>query len=195
MPRNIANVITGCRILLAPVLLLLAWLGKEQLFLACLIVSLLSDIIDGQIARRFGLASELGSRLDSWADLLTYAAVPVATAWLRPDLVTSEKVAFIAAVTSYALPVVVGFMKFRQLTSYHSFGARVSAYLLGAAVVVLFAHGPHWPFRMAVCVLVLAELEEIAITFVLPEPRSGVRSLGKALEIRRQLLSPTGSVG
>jgi CDP-diacylglycerol--glycerol-3-phosphate 3-phosphatidyltransferase len=61
----------------------------------------------------------------------------------------------------------------------------VSAYLLGTAAVVLFAHGPHWPFRVAVVVLMVAELEEIAITLVLPEPRSGVRSLGKALEIRR----------
>ncbi len=189
MPLNIANVITGCRIALAPVLLFLAWQGREHLFLACLIVSLVSDIVDGQIARRFGYASELGSRLDSWADLLTFAAVPIATVWLRPDLVTSEKIAFVAAVASYVIPIAVGFAKFRQLTSYHSLMARVSAYLLGAAVVVLFAHGPHWPFRGAVCVLIIAELEEIAITVALPEPRSGVRSLGKALEIRRQLQS------
>lgn len=187
MSLNPANVITGCRIALAPVLLLLAWQGREHLFLACLIVSLVSDIVDGQIARRFGLATEFGSRLDSWADFLTFTALPIATVWLRPDLVTSERFAFFAAVTSYVLPVAVGFAKFRQLTSYHSLMARVSAYLLGAAVVVLFAHGPHWPFRVAVCVLIVAELEEIAITLVLPAPRSGVRSLGKALQISRKL--------
>ena len=187
MSLNPANVITGCRIALAPVLLLLAWQGREHLFLACLIVSLVSDIVDGQIARRFGLATEFGSRLDSWADFLTFTALPIATVWLRPDLVTSERFAFFAAVTSYVLPVAVGFAKFRQLTSYHSLMARVSAYLLGAAVVVLFAHGPHWPFRVAVCVLIVSELEEIAITLVLPAPRSGVRSLGKALQISRKL--------
>jgi phosphatidylglycerophosphate synthase len=187
---NFANLITGCRIALAPVLLLLAWYGHERAFLVCLIVSLATDIIDGQIARRFHLTSELGTRLDSWADLLTYAAVPVATWWLRPDIVATEKVVFFAAVASYALPVAIGFGKFRKLTTYHTLLARVSAYLLGIAVIIMFARGPIFPLRIAVGVLVLAELEEIAITLVLPEPRSNVRFLGRALDIRRTLAGP-----
>jgi phosphatidylglycerophosphate synthase len=187
VPLNIANLITACRIALAPVLLLLAWNRLEHLFLACLVVALVSDIVDGQLARRLHLTSELGARLDSWADLLTYASVPLATYWLRPDLVSTLKVAFTAAVASYAIPVIIGFLKFRSLTSYHTFMARVSAYLLGAAVIVLFSHGPTLPFRIAVCVLVLAELEEIAITLALPVARANVRSLRSALEIRHSV--------
>ncbi len=182
---NLPNLITLCRIALAPVMLLLAWRGREHPFLACLVVSLASDIVDGQIARRMNLASELGSRLDSWADMLTYASVPLAAWWLRPDLVASERGAFFTAIASYALPVLVGFIRFGRLTSYHTLMARVSAYMVGASVVVLFAHGPTLPFRIAVGVLVAAELEEIAITITLPEARSNVRSLGRAVEIRR----------
>jgi CDP-diacylglycerol--glycerol-3-phosphate 3-phosphatidyltransferase len=184
---NAANLITICRIGLAPVLLVLAWHGEEHAFLACLILSLLSDIIDGQIARRFHLTSELGTRLDSWADFLTYASVPFATYWMRPDLVSSEKIAFIATIASYALPVAVGIAKFRCLTSYHTLMARISAYLLGASVVVLFAHGPRLPFRIAVCVLVCAEIEEICITLILPKPKSNVRSYKRAMEIRHSI--------
>jgi cardiolipin synthase len=187
VPLNIANLVTACRIALAPILLLLAWNGLEHLFLACLTVALVSDIVDGQIARRLNLASELGARLDSWADLLTFLAVPLATWWLRPDLVSNLRIAFTAAVGSYAIPVIIGFLKFRSLTNYHTLMARISANLLGAAVIVLFAHGPTLPFRVAVCVLVLAELEEIAITLMLPAPRANVRSLRMALEIRQTM--------
>jgi phosphatidylglycerophosphate synthase len=187
VPLNIANLVTACRIALAPILLLLAWNGMEHLFLVCLVVALVSDIVDGQLARRLNLASELGARLDSWADLLTYCSVPLATYWLRPDLVSTLRVPFVAAVVSYAIPVIIGFLRFRSLTSYHTLMARISAYLLGAAVIVLFAHGPTLPFRIAVCVLVLAELEEIAITLVLPAARANVRSLRKALEIRHTM--------
>jgi phosphatidylglycerophosphate synthase len=190
MPFNIANLITACRIALAPVLLLLAWRHQEHLFLACFIVSLVSDIVDGQIARRFNLTSDLGTRLDSWADLLTYASVPVATWLMRPDLVATEKIAFFVAVGSYVLPVAIGMVKFRRLTTYHTLMARISAYLIGASAVVLFAHGPTLPFRLAVCVLVLAEIEEIGITLVLPEPRSNVRSLQRAIGLRRAILGP-----
>jgi CDP-diacylglycerol--glycerol-3-phosphate 3-phosphatidyltransferase len=182
---NPANLITAGRIALAPVLLLLAWQGRDRLFLACLVVSLVSDIVDGQIARRFNLASDLGARLDSWADLLTYTAVPIALWWLHPEVVRDEKITFCTAIASYALPVAIGFAKFKRLTAYHTLMARISAYLLGAAVIVLFAHGPVFPLRIAVGVLVLAEIEEIGITLILPEPRSNVRSIWKALAIRR----------
>jgi CDP-diacylglycerol---glycerol-3-phosphate 3-phosphatidyltransferase len=187
---NIANLITGCRIALAPVLLLLAWHGREHLFLICFIVSLVSDVVDGQLARRLNLVSEFGARLDSWADLFTYIAVPIGACWLRPDLVTTEKVAFVALVVSYGLPVVVGFAKFRRLTSYHTLMARISACLVGASAVILFAHGPAFPFRIAVCVLVVAELEEICITMILPEPRANVRSLAAAIELKKHRLFP-----
>jgi cardiolipin synthase len=187
MPRrfNLANLITGCRIALAPVLLFLAWDHREHAFLACLVVSLVSDIVDGQIARRLHLTSELGTRLDSWADLLTFASVPVALWWLRPDLVASERVAFLVTVGCYLVPILVGFLKFRRLTSYHTLMARISAYLMGLAVVVLFARGPTWILHVAVCVLLVAEVEEICITIALPELRSNVWSLRRVLRAGR----------
>ena len=190
MPLNPANLITAGRILLAPVLLLLAWFGQDRAFTVCLVISLVSDIVDGQVARRFHFASELGTRLDSWADFLTYASVPLAMWWLRPDVVSSERVVFGLALASYAVPIALGFVKFRRLTTYHTFLARLSAYLLGAAVVVMFLHGPLLLLRGAVAVLVLAELEEIAITLLLPEPHSNVRHLGRALELRRRRPAP-----
>ena len=190
MTVNVANLVTACRIALAPVLLGLAWRGQERLFLACLVVSLASDVIDGQIARRFNLASDLGTRLDSWADLLTYASVPVATWWLRPDVVSNEKTLVFTVVACYAVPLAVGFLKFGRLTTYHTTMAKVSAWLLGMAVIVMFARGPLLPLRIAVGVLVLAELEEICITLVLPEPRPNVPHLGKALGFRRTTKGP-----
>ena len=50
----------------------------------------------------------------------------------------------------------------------------------------MLAHGPARPLRIAVAVLVPAELEEICITLVLPRPRANVRSNAKAVEIRRE---------
>jgi phosphatidylglycerophosphate synthase len=181
MPLNPANVITIGRIGLVPVMLLLAWLGHDRAFLGCLIAALLLDIADGQIARRFNLATPLGAKLDSWADFATYCSVPFAAYWLLPGVVATQKPAVYLTIASYLLPVAIGFIKFRSLTSYHTFLARVSAYLMGLAAVVLFAHGPVLLFQIAVGILVLAELEEIAITLVLPNARSNVTSLPHVL--------------
>jgi phosphatidylglycerophosphate synthase len=181
MVSNPANLITLSRIALVPVMLLLAWSGHDHAFLACLIAAFLSDIADGQIARRFNLATPLGAKLDSWADFLTFCSVPFAAYWLLPEVIATQKPAFLLTLVGYLLPIAIGFIKFRGLTSYHTLLARISAYLMGFAAVLLFAHGPPLLFQIAVAVLLIAGLEEIAITLVLPEPQSNVTSLSRVL--------------
>jgi len=190
---NVPNLLSGARIVLAPVLLLLAWWGAGRAFLACLCVSLLTDIVDGKLARRFGQTSELGARLDSWGDFATYMSVPFCAVWLRPDFVRAEWPFFAAVVASYTVPVAVGFLKYRRLTSYHTRAATLAAYLVGGATIVIFARGPAWPFRLAAAVLVCAELEEMAITAVLPAWHANVPTLRRALAIRRGAHAPTTS--
>lgn len=187
MKFNVANLITGSRLGFVPVLLVLAWLGREQAFLICLTVSLVTDIVDGKIARWLKQTSEFGTRLDSWADFATYMLLPLCAYWLRPDFLAGEWVACGVVVACFTVPIVIGFAKFRQLTSYHTKMATVAAYCIGAATIVMFAHGPIWPFRLATAVLVLAELEEIAITFTLPKAHSNVASIRHARALRAQM--------
>lgn len=187
MRPNLPNIITSCRIALAPVLVLVAWLGREHLFLVILICALVSDIVDGQIARRCNLATPLGAKLDSWADFLTSLTLPFGIYWLRPELIPSLWPAMLLAVVSYLLPIGIGFAKFRALTSYHTFLARVAAYVIGASTIVVFARGPVLPFQLSVVFLTLSGLEEIAITLILPRPLSNVGSFRKARELKRTL--------
>jgi CDP-diacylglycerol--glycerol-3-phosphate 3-phosphatidyltransferase len=181
-----ANMVTLSRLLLAPVLLLLAYLGLPHVFAAILTISLVTDIVDGKLARWLGQASRWGARLDSWADFATYASVPLCAYWLRPELLHSEALTFWAIVLAFAVPVIYGFIKYGTLTSYHTRGAVIAAYCVGGATILLFTLGSTWPLRIAAAVLVVAELEEIAITTVLPRPVTMVRSLSVALQIRRE---------
>jgi hypothetical protein len=84
---NTPNLISAFRAACAPVLLVLAWNGATGAFLALFGVALLSDVVDGALARRFGLESDLGARLDQWADFAAWLAFPVGAWWLWPDLV------------------------------------------------------------------------------------------------------------
>ncbi len=182
---NVPNLLSALRLLAAPFLLLLAWRGLAPAFLACFAASLLSDVADGMLARGLHQRTELGAKLDSWGDLATYAVLPFAVWWLWPDLIRQEARFVTAVVVSYVVPTVVGLIKFRRLTSYHTRGAKLSALLMGPALLLLFGWGFPWVFRLAALVLALAELEEIAITVVLPEWRADVPSLRSALRITR----------
>jgi len=74
---TVPNLLTVIRILLIPVF---AWLfndGKYIWALVVLLLSGLSDTLDGKIARRFNQVSELGKNLDPVADKLTQIVIAV----------------------------------------------------------------------------------------------------------------------
>ncbi len=183
IPVNIPNVLSGLRLAAIPVLLLLAWNGARTAFLALYVCALLTDTLDGYLARRLGQESDLGARLDSWCDFSLYMATPICAWLLWPELILREAPYVAAVVGSFTLPVLAGFVRYRRLTSYHTWGAKLSAVLMGVGTLLLFAGGPAWPFRVSTLILVITQLEEIAITVVLREWRSNVPSLWHALRL------------
>jgi CDP-diacylglycerol--glycerol-3-phosphate 3-phosphatidyltransferase len=91
--------------------------------------------------------------------------------------VRRESSFFLTVLACCVLPPLVAFGKFHGVTSYHTWGVKLAALVVGGSAMVLFAGGPAWLFHLAVPVSVLAALEEIAITLVLREPQANVRSL------------------
>jgi len=182
---TIPNALSALRLVLAPVLIWLAWTGQHTAFLVTLSVSLLSDLSDGWFARRFDQATHLGTLLDSYGDFATYMTVPLCAWWLWPDLIRREAWYAAAIVAAYVFPIVLGYLKYGRLTAYHTYGAKLSAVVVGASAMALFAGGPPLPFRIATWILVVAELEEIAITTILPEWRANVPSVLHARRVLR----------
>ena len=185
--HRIPNLLSSFRLVGAPLLLLLAWSGAGGAFLALLVASLLSDAIDGWLARRLALTSPLGARLDSWGDLATWAVLPVGVAWLWPERIAAELATVLAVAVAYTLPIALGLFRFGRLTSYHTWGAKASAVAMAVALVLLLAGGPSWPFHAAAVLLVAEALEEVAITCVLPRWTSDVPSFWHARRIAAQV--------
>ncbi|MBE0540004.1 MAG: CDP-alcohol phosphatidyltransferase family protein [Verrucomicrobia bacterium] len=182
---TLPNLLSGVRLLLVPVLLWLAWIGHARIFFGCLIVSILTDAFDGLLARRLHQITELGAKLDSWADFATWCSLPLCGWWLRPQILRDEAVFLCAGLSLYFIAVLVGFLKFKRLTNYHTWGGKLSAIAVAAAVIVFFAGGPGWPFRIAMPIVMLASLEEIVITLILPARRANIPSVWHALRIRK----------
>lgn len=86
---NIPNTLSVFRLLLIPVFLLVFFLTPEQSWIAGLIivVSGLTDVADGIIARKFNMVTQLGKILDPVADKLTQAAVCIALCIRHKELI------------------------------------------------------------------------------------------------------------
>ena len=77
---TIPNFMSFFRIVLLPFIIWTYWKGSYDVAVGLLIVSAVTDILDGVIARRFNMVSDLGKMLDPLCDKLTQAALLVCLA-------------------------------------------------------------------------------------------------------------------
>ena len=68
---TIPNILSFCRVLLVPFIMWAYFTGRHYLCAAIVVVSFLTDVADGIIARKFNMVSALGKALDPIADKLT----------------------------------------------------------------------------------------------------------------------------
>lgn len=80
---NVPNTITILRITLVPLLAYLLLHGDYRAAIWVLLGAGLSDALDGVIARRFNLLTDLGAVLDPLADKVLIIASVLALAWVR----------------------------------------------------------------------------------------------------------------
>lgn len=177
---NLPNLISLLRLLATPVMLWFAWHGLHDAFLLLMLAAWLTDALDGWLARRLKQCTTLGARLDSWGDLAFYTALSLGAWWLWPERLHAEGIAIVLIVASYLLPAIIGFLKFRQLPSYHTRAVKVAAVVTAVGVIGLLLFDIAWPLRIAAAVCVYAAVEEIAITFRLRVLRPNIRSYWQA---------------
>jgi len=174
---TVPDKITIFRMSLAPVLLLLAWFHADQIFIVILALAYVTDAIDGPIARRFRQQSEIGPRLDTWADVCIYLCVPLCAWWLWPELFMREMLYFTLIIASIIFPLSAGLIKFRSTTAYHTWLAEIAAVFTTVSSLLLFTGITPWPFRVSSVLCLISGIEEMLVTLLLERPAANVRSL------------------
>lgn len=189
---TVPNILSFYRLVAAVPLAVLVVTGDQPLFALLFLVSLISDILDGLIARLFHLQTPFGARLDSWAD--------TATSWVGLAGVLRFAWPAIAAHLSWLLSFVVlaqllnlaMLMKFRRIVGLHSYSYKLAAYLQGAAALLLLWTGQWtWLCDLAIAWGLVACIEELLIVQVLEEPLTDVKGLWWVLrQARRPAATP-----
>jgi cardiolipin synthase len=180
------NLLSLIRLLMVPILISLALNGKANWFLLGLAFSVTTDVLDGYIARHFNLITELGAHLDSIGDFAIYSTITVC-AWILWPHIVKREIIFIGVIfISFTLPALIGLIKFKTITSYHTISVKIAVAFTLISYVIMFAGFSAWPFRIASFLCVYAGLEEIAISLVLKHERVDVLSFKQALKYRNR---------
>jgi CDP-diacylglycerol--glycerol-3-phosphate 3-phosphatidyltransferase len=173
----------------------LAYLGHERYFLGLAIAALLSDVLDGAIARRMGTSSETGRLLDSWADLLIALVAFAGATLLWPDTMRREAGFLALILTALVVPNAWGLLRFRRLLGYHTISAKWSGVFLAVSTLLLFTGLTPVPFRVAAFIELAVAAEYIAISLILPDWSSEMKSVWHAWRARRGAMTAHTGTG
>ncbi len=183
---NLPNLVSMIRILMAPVLIYFALTQQPDWYIGMLVFTVFTDVLDGFLARVLNQITKLGSHLDSWGDFVIYITMALCAWILWPEILQREKFYFIIIVLSFLLPAIIGYIKFHQFTSYHTWAVKLAVAVTIISYILLFTGLFDWPFRVAAVFCLYAALEEIAITFLIQQERVDVRSIWQAMKYRRE---------
>lgn len=174
---TVANILCLVRLFGSPVVAALAWFGHENAFIGLFVFLVLTDWVDGKLARWLKQRSVFGAKLDSMADVTLYVALGLAIIWLRPQLIASTWPWVASAAGSYALSVIVCAIKFRKMPSYHTRAAKIGWFATSVAALAVLFFPWHWPIVLVGVYVTLSNLEATAISFRLRTWQSDVPTL------------------
>ena len=177
------------RFLLAPIMLCLGYFYKarhRELIVALLIAGLLSDILDGIIARKQNVSSATLRRLDSQADMIFWVSAGFTSWFIWPETIRANNIAIFILFGMEGLCYIVSFLKFGKETCSHAYLSKFWGITLLAAFIDLILNG-HAGFLFYFCLVtgIISHLDRILITFVLPGWQHDVPSTYHAWLIRK----------
>jgi CDP-diacylglycerol--glycerol-3-phosphate 3-phosphatidyltransferase len=175
---TIPNFLSAYRLLSFPFLLYLCATGNEKWFANLLIINLITDVLDGFIARAFNQQTEIGARLDSIADIGSYILAVLGIFLFKWEVISPHFGFFSIFLGLYLSTLVFSLIKFGRFTSFHLYSSKIGGYLQGIFFLLLFAGYFHQVyFYLAMGWGILSFLEHLTIQIMLPALRSNLKGL------------------
>lgn len=186
--QSVPLLLTCLRGVLGPSVIACAYLWPRPVLLAgSVLVAFLSDIFDGVIARRLGVATASLRRLDSMADSIFYLCALWAVWVLHPSVIRNNALPLIVLAVLECTRYALDLWKFGREASYHMWSSKLWGIALFIAFIGVFAlDDPGILPVTAIAIGVIADAEGVLISLTLPSWRHDVPSIFHALRIRAE---------
>jgi len=177
--KHLPFALTLLRLLLGPVALACAFTNVSRwIYLPLLVTGTLSDIFDGILARRLGVATPALRRFDSVTDVIYYLFI-LGAAWILCRAVIAQNWLLLALILlSEAAVISVCYAKFGRYPATHSWLAKFYGLcLLGGLIALLVFNAGGWAIISLAIVALTANAEIIAIHLLMDQPPVDVKSV------------------
>ena len=186
---NIPILLILLRLILAPIILAIAYFigdSAKSTILVLMYLGLISDILDGIIARKQNISSAKLRRMDSQTDMIFWLSIGFATWILYPKLISDNAIMIWTILAMEVACYVISLIRFRRETCTHAFLSKLWGITLLVAFTSLigFNHAGI-PFALAIIMGLISHIDRILITLLLPKWTHDIPSAYHAYLIRK----------
>lgn len=185
IPLNIPNILSLYRLFSFPFILVIALMRYETLFTWLICINLITDVLDGLIARTFNMKTEIGARIDSIADNGTFILVFIGLYLFRWESMKPQQIEFFVFMGLFASCILLSLIKFRRFPSLHLYSWKIGGYIQGGFIFISFAF-QYYPLVFYIMLVwsIPAFLEHIIVQLLLKEMKSNAKGLYWVLKER-----------
>jgi len=183
---NIPNLLSFYRLLAIPFIIWSLFEENRTLFITLICINLITDILDGLIARTFNICTEFGARLDSLADISTFL-LSISGFWIfEKTFVIEHQFAFLTLFCFYVFPQLFSIIKFKRPTSFHLYSNKIVGYIQGIFIFTFFVFGYNqFYFYFMIIASCIGDSEVLLLVILLPKTISNAKSLITVLKRKR----------
>lgn len=158
--KHVPNILSLSRIFLSMGLFFL--LDHTNLFMPLYMLTGITDALDGLIARKFGLTSALGARLDSIGDFFYFIVLAIYLFHNYQGLLSPFLIAVLIVFAIRITAIITGIIKYRRLTMIHTFANKTSGFAVFLLPVFLWLSFD-WFVYVVLILVVTSAIEEFLI--------------------------------
>lgn len=175
---TLPNAISLYRLMMFPVILLAAYQQKESLFAVLICINLVTDILDGLLARMLNQVTKFGAALDNLADLGTYILACYGIFRFKSGALEGHYTILIIFLLMLSASNIVSWARFGKMPGLHLYSCVIAAYLQGIFFFLLFAKQLYLPlYYFSLAFGILAYCEKTVILFLIPEIQPKLKGL------------------
>ncbi len=164
--KSLPNMITSIRFILTPFLIYFSFTKNLLLFSILFYVCGISDYIDGPIARRYKLTSELGSFLDNVADEMLLLFGLLFIYLIKPTIIIDNIMAFVIFLSLYAIERLLFFGLHKGKPRLHLYSGKTFVRAFYVFLPVMFYVNTYSPLLYLILGLGAVTLIEQSIIYI-----------------------------
>lgn len=176
--HQIVTFLTTYRIIISPALLVLLF-HDHSWFKWILLSAFLTDALDGFLARRLKVTTNLGAKLDSLADDFLFVVATVAILYLYTDLIFRTLFILTCILLLFLIKMLILVVKHnKMISSMHIYSTKAAAIIQGIFFIhCIFYQPSDFLFYTMITVTGLAIIEEIIIICAFRELKQNIKGL------------------